>query len=268
MYTALTAFLVLGSLLGSAEAASPDVGLIVKRMRAALEPERPSARKMTFRISGADDDASRVVVGQASSGVGDRRRILTVVLSPESLRGTAYLVEQSSADEDVQWLYLPAIDRVRKVVSPEAYAAFLNSDFTYSDLGMIGRGTRYTLLGEEEQDGTHAYRIEGVPKQTWYYGRTVSWVAADSGLPLQRRLYDAAKQLWKVERWEDVSVVDGVPTTMHVSMNDVQARTRTDINVSAVRYDVDVSDTLFDPSQLPKAAASPLWTQLEGRAER
>src|SRR2546427_4626182 len=47
------------------------------------------------------------------------RRTLNVVLAPEGLRGTAFLVQDDGAASDVQWLYIPAIGRVRQLVSPE-----------------------------------------------------------------------------------------------------------------------------------------------------
>jgi hypothetical protein len=249
---------------GGKAAAPPDVQVLVREMKAALEPARPSIRKLTFRVSGESGETSQVVVGQVRGTARPQRRILNVVLAPESLRGITYLVQEGGAANDVEWFYLPSVGRIRKVVSPEAYSAFLNSDFTYADLGFVSTGARYRLLGTEAHDGKRAFKIEAVPKERWYYGRTVSWVASDSHLPLERDLYDRANQLWKVERWEEVSVVDGVPTALRVSMEDVQAKTRTDIDVSAVRYDVALPEGLLEPALLPKATASPLWNTLGG----
>jgi hypothetical protein len=87
----------------------------------------------------------------------------------------------------------------------------------------------------------------------------VTWIDKHSGLPIARDLYDSANRLWKQQRW-NVSQVDGVPTTMHLSMNDVQANTRTDLDVRRIAYDAAVPDTLFDPARLASAGTSPLWT--------
>ncbi len=264
MRVIVAASLILASLTASARAAAPDIGALVGEMRSALEPARPNIRKLTLRMRGESGETSQVTVGQVRGTVASNSRILNVVLAPGSLRGIGYLVQEGRPASDVQWLYLPAIGRVRKLVSPEAYTAFLNSDFTYADLGFVSAGARYRLIGTETHDGRRAFRIEGVPKETWYYGRTVTWLAADSRLPLERDLYDPAKQLWKVERWEQLSVVDGVPTALRVSMEDVQGKTRTDIDVSAVRYDVSLPEGLLEPAQLPDAAASPFWNELGG----
>ena len=257
----LTALLILGALTATARAEPSDARAVVAGMKSVLEPTRPSIRKLTMRVSGGESgETSEVVLGQART----ERRTLSVVLAPESLRGTAFLVQNDGAASDVQWLYIPAIGRVRRLVSPEAYSAFLNSDFTYADLGFVDTGARYRLLGTKTYDGTRALEIEGLPKQSWYYGRTVTSVASDSGRPLERKLYDPAKRLWKVERWGGTSAVDGVPTVLRVSMEDLQAKTRTDIDVSAVRYDVPVPGALLEPAQLSKAASSPLWKELGG----
>ncbi len=100
-----------------------------------------------------------------------------------------------------------------------------------------------------------------MPQETWYYARVVTWVAEDGGLPVKREFYDPANVLWKVERFEQVSAVDGVPTVHHRVMEDVQGKTRTEIDVSAVRYDVTLADALFQPDGLPNASADSLWTR-------
>ena len=80
-------------------------------------------------------------------------------------------------------------------------------------------------------------------------------------ISVARDFFDPANQLWKRQRWEQVSEVDGVPTTMHMSMEDVQAKTRTDVDVRSIEYDVDVPDPLFDPASLPSAPTSPVWAR-------
>jgi outer membrane lipoprotein-sorting protein len=256
MPTIVAAFALL--LLRAPAFASPDVEAIVARMKTALEPSRASIRTVDFAVS-ADGESSRLTVGEARKRVNGTARILLVVLAPESLAGTAYLVQEGTGDQNIQSVYLPGVRRVRTIVAREAYTPFLNSDFTYADLGFVGTGTTYAVLGEEERQGTSVYVVQGVPKDPWYYARTVTWVDKDSGLPVARDLYDSANQLWKRERWEQVSKVDGVPTTMHVSMEDVQAKTRTDIDVRSVDYDTDVPDALFDPAGLPSARTSSVW---------
>src|SRR6185436_12761919 len=172
--TALAALAVLVTLAAPVSAAT-DVQSLVGRMKAGLEPERPSMRKLDFEV-GAGAESSHLVVGEARKKVNGAPRILIVVLEPEVLRGMAYLVQEGSGDENVQWVYLPAVRRVRMLVSPEAHTAFLNSDFTYADLGFVRTDTEYTLLGDEQRRGMRAHEIQGIPKDSWYGSRIVTWV--------------------------------------------------------------------------------------------
>src|SRR2546425_5807405 len=121
-----TALLILGALTATARAEPSDARAVVAGMNSALEPTRPSIRKLTMRLSGGEfGETSEVVLGQARGTVGTERRILNVVLAPASLRGTAFLVQDDGVASGVQWFYVPAIGRVREFVAPEAYSAFL-----------------------------------------------------------------------------------------------------------------------------------------------
>jgi Outer membrane lipoprotein-sorting protein len=88
-------------------------------------------------------------------------------------------------------------------------------------------------------------------------------VAADSSLPTECRYFDPAGALWKVERWEAVSTIDGVPTALKVSMEDVQAKSTSTLTVTALQYGAQVPDTLLQPRGLPAAATSPVWNELK-----
>jgi hypothetical protein len=257
----LTAALVAGAptrVLGA-----PPVEAIVARMHAVLEPAKPSVRQLVLHITGQGGDTTEWVAGQARKQVKGGERVVTVVLAPASVRGTAFLVEEGK-HEDVKWLWNPAIRRVRKIVPLEGQEAFLGSDFTYYDLGIVDRHARHRLLGEETRDGVRVYRIEEIPRSRWYYSRLVTWVAVESGFPIEREFYDPAGQLWKVERFEQITAIDGIPTVLRMRMEDRLQQGSTVIDVSGVRYGADVPDQLFEPSALPDTAAAPIWQSVGG----
>jgi hypothetical protein len=249
--------------LAAVRADAADLQRLLGDMRAALEPPAPTVRALTLQVSGESGAASEVRLGEARGSMGKAQRALFVVLAPAGLRGIAYLVQHGGPGPDVQWLYIPSIRRVRELVSQEAYTAFLNSDFTYADLGFVDVAARSRLLAAKSVDGAPALAIESVPTHPWYYGRTVTWLAPDSHLPLRRDIYDTANRLWKVERWETADV-DGKPRLHRMSMQDVQMQTRSDIEVTAVRSDLPIPPELLDPAHLPVAIDSPLWKQLGG----
>ena len=195
--------------------------------------------------------------------------MVVALLAPKSMRGAAYLIEEPRNKPALLWVYLPALLRLRELLPVDAYEHFLGTDFTYADLGFVRLHENYKLLGEEEHDGVRAYKVEEqVPKERAYYSRLITWVATDSMLPLERDYYDVDGKLWKRELFDEVSVIDGIPTPLRIRMQDLQAKTSTELDVSEVRYDVDIPDSVFDPEHLPELAEHPLWNAYGSRATK
>ena len=240
-------------------AGAPDTQSIVQQMKEALEPARSSTRKLSITVNAQTGQATQWLAGQAREKRTEGSRMLTVMLAPETVRGIAILVQDRGTEPDKQWVYVPAVRRVREISPVESYQAFLNTDFTYSDLGFVSRRERYELLGTESRDGVRAYRVQAVPREQWYYSRIVTWIAADSWLPIRREFNDPAGLIWKVETWGDVTRIDGIPIPLLDRMEEVRQGGSTEIRVSDLLWDRKLPAELFEPKNLPDAASSPLW---------
>jgi hypothetical protein len=254
----LAATLLVFPLTASAE--PPEVMTIVTHMKEVYEPARPTTRKIVLSISGERGHKTEWIAAQALKVFPEGKRMLTVILTPDSLRGNAFLVQEQRDKPTAMWVYSAALRRVRALVPVDVYQRFLDSDFTYADLSLVRLQGVYRLLGEEEQAGVRAYAVEEmVPQERAYYSRILTWVAVDSMLPLERHYFDGAGALWKKEVFEEVSVINGIPTPLHVTMSDVQTGTSTELKVQQVEYDGSIPDALFDPAQLPKGVEFATW---------
>lgn len=85
-------------------------------------------------------------------------------LSPMDIKGTGFLsIEYTDRDED-QWLYLPALNKTRRISAADQSDNFMGSDFTYEDIGTEDIDNfEYTILGKEEIDNATCYKIEAKP---------------------------------------------------------------------------------------------------------
>jgi hypothetical protein len=247
----------------TAEASPSDVMAIVQDMQEVFEPERPTVRKIEVSISGESRLYTRWVARKAAKTFPEGKRTLLVLLDPRDVRGNALLMQQRKNEDDMRWLYVPAVRRVRQILPVRAYEPFLNTDFTYADLGFLDYSGTYRLLGEEKRAQEEAYKVEFTPKSTWYYSRVITWVSKDTHLPLERDYYDVGGKLWKEEIFDQVTVVNGIPTPLRIVMKDVQNETESVFDVSEVRYDIDIPKHLFDPGALSRAANSSFWEELE-----
>lgn len=260
-------FLTIGSvvalLASSALAADPDVADILRRMKEAMEPPRASLRTIDVTLIDEEGVRTEWLARQARRPAPDGNRIVMVMLSPKEIRGSALLIQERNDGPDVQWVYLPSVRRVRKLVPVGQFQSFLGSDFAYVDLGFIPLDDRSTrLLGTEDRPGgVTAYKVEQIPRNQWYYSKIIDWIAIDTLLPIQRDYYSPAGDLWKQQYFESVSVIDDVPTPLRIRIVNRAEGGSTELKIRELDYDAKVPADLFEPSSLPDLVNRPIWSQ-------
>lgn len=245
----------------SRAADAPSADEVVRQMKAALEPPKPSLRAMTMTF---DDQGTKSTfrLVQARKRLSDGPRAVTVLLEPAGARGIAYLTADAPGGSATEWLYVPYVQRTRKLVPAENNQSFMDTDFTYGDLGLLPVDTRNTMLGTETTDGRKTYKIESVPSSSvkqWYYSRTVTWIDAETLLPMRREFFSPAGDLFKVETFGRVTRIDGVPTPLETRITNVGTNTTTTLEVTSISYDANLPDSLFQPESLRGIADAGEW---------
>ncbi len=256
------AFLGVLGTAGPASAAQPSADEIIAQMKAALEPTKPSLRRMNLTVRQGGEQ-TRFNLVQARKALPDGNRSLTVLLAPDDAKGLAYLVaERPPGQENVEWLYIPVVRRVRQLVPAENYTRFMDTDFSYADMGFLDLHATNRLLGTETVGKRQAYKVESVPGSTtkqWYFSRVVTLIDAETLLPIKREFYSPSNMLFKVESFDDVSRIDGVPTALKINMQDIPGGSSSEIKVTDVSYDVDLPEDVFGPEKLSSIADAALW---------
>src|ERR1043166_9873152 len=110
--TAFIVALVLAAIPVAAAAEPPDVTTIMRQMKEVFEPVRPSTRKVVISMD-AEGEKIQWVAGQARKELPDGKRMVMVMLEPQSVRGIAYVVAEPKNKPSTLSVYLPAIRRVR-----------------------------------------------------------------------------------------------------------------------------------------------------------
>ncbi len=261
---ALLAALILASAIAPvntiAEETPQQATVVLEKTKEVLMPSQPTLRKVTITINAGGDSMRTLTGAQALKKSPEGRQMLFVILEPADMKGTAYLMREQKSNENKMHLYVPSMRRVREIESEQQYDRFLGTDYTYFDLGFLRHSSDYVLQGEEDYAGTRAYKLEekiALPRS--FYSRIILWVAKESQLPLERHYYDQANRLWKVERFDEVAMVSGVPTPMKITMKDIQKDTSTVLQLREVQYCGELDEALFNPQNLPEAAAFPIW---------
>jgi Outer membrane lipoprotein-sorting protein len=105
-------------------------------------------------------------------------KILIVFETPKAIKGTALLSIGHVLEPDDQWLFLPALSRVKKIASRNKSGPFLGSEFAFEDLSAPEvEKFGYRFLRDENLDGDACFVVERVPRDEFSgYTRQVVWV--------------------------------------------------------------------------------------------
>ena len=136
-------------------------------------------------------------------------------LSPADVKGTGLLTIEHSDRDDDQWLYLPALKKIRRISASDKSDNFMGSDFAYEDLASEEmENYDYKLLKNETVDGVDCYVIEAVPnndkekKESGYSKREI-WIRKDNFVGIRTKYYDRKGELLKIFRTSDIRMIDG-----------------------------------------------------------
>ena len=108
----------------------------------------------------------------------DGDKTLMVFNTPPDVRGTGLLTYTHLIDEDDQWLYLPALKRIKRIASKNKSGPFMGSEFAYEDLSSqeVSKYT-YKYLEDETLAGSEYFIVERYPlDENSGYTRQVAWV--------------------------------------------------------------------------------------------
>jgi outer membrane lipoprotein-sorting protein len=134
---------------------------------------------------------------------GDGDKSLTVFNEPADVKGTALLTISHKLADDDQWLYLPALARVKRISSANKTGSFMGSEFSYEDIGSQEvEKYRYKYLRDEHCDGKPCLVIERYPVSPHSgYTREVVWIDQEQYRLWTVEYYDRKQSLLKTLTW-------------------------------------------------------------------
>lgn len=182
-------------------------------------------------------------------------KMITFFKSPPDVKGTGFLswsYEDDNKDDD-QWLYLPALRKVRRIAASNKGDYFMGTDFTYDDMGerKVEEDT-HSLLRSETYAGVDCHVIASVPRQKGYiYSKKITWVDRANLLPLKINFYDRKQRLLKTltTEWQ---MVDKIWTWKKAEMKNHLSGHTTRIAISSIRINTGLKDSDFSARTLKR----------------
>jgi len=181
---------------------------------------------------------------------------------PADVKDTGFL-SWSYADpskDDDQWLYPPALKKVRRISSSKKKDYFMGTDFTYDDMGDRNVDDyTYTHLGTEVIDGVECYHLETLPKDAAIqkktgYGRGEMWVRPDIWFIVKMKLFNEKKEFLKELTVSDIVQIDNIWTANTLKMVNEEEKHSTVFTFSNKRFNSGLDDEIFSERRLTKGA--------------
>ena len=222
-------------------------------MQMLLIDRNGTQRNRTFRSFGIDK--------------GEDRLNLMFFLKPGDVKGTGFLSYdyETEGKSDDQWLYLPALKKVKLIASDDKSSSFMGSDFNYSDLTKKRLADYNYRFHQKQQEvivyGHKCWVIISSPKTQKVidetgYTQSILFIRQDNNVVV-RAIYSLKNE--KTLKYFDVKKleqIEGIWTATEIHMIKKKGKKtihRTNLTLSTIKYNQDsVNEELFTTRQLEK----------------
>ena len=188
-------------------------------------------------------------IQQYTKDLGKIEKSIMFFLSPADVKNTSFMNWSYDADNkaDDQWIYLPALKKVKRISSDSKSDYFMGSDFTYDDLGDRKLDADvHKLLKEETIDGHACYVVESVSKDEDYmYSKTKTWIRKDNFVGMKKEFYDEDGELLKVLTIKNVEKISGFWIISSSEMKNIQKNHKTTMKLSDIKVNTGVPASKF-----------------------
>ncbi len=202
------------------------------------------------------DESVRKLKMKTLEVIGDGDKSLSVFNSPRDIKGTAFLSFTHALEPDEQWLYLPALKRVKRISSSNKSGPYLGSEFAFEDLTSFEvKKFNYKYLKDEILDGIDCFVVELYPQYEHSgYTREIIWVDKERYITLRNDYYDRKNTLLKtLENKQYKQYLGQFWRPALVVMTNQQNGKSTTLLWENYRFKTGLTDRDFDRNSLKRA---------------
>lgn len=163
---------------------------------------------------------------------------------PADVSKTVFMVWKHPDKDDDRWMYLPALDLVKRIAASDERTSFVGSDFFYEDVS--GRNPSEDTHELVETTDTY-YVVKSTPKQAdaVEFSSFKSYIHKSTFIPVKIEFFDKRGEKYREATALKVDTIQGYPTVTQGSMKDLRSGSETVLTYSSVKYDFDLPEDIF-----------------------
>lgn len=209
----------------------------------------------TLKLTTTDKEGKtkEQVLTTSSKKIDNKSHIVTRFSQPAGVAGVAFLtVEGAAGEADDISLYLPKLKRVRKVAKQERGRAFMDTDFSYSDIASNGgKDEDFAKQADDKADGRDCWVIKGKGGSDTPYGEITVWVDKQTYVPMRVDYNDKEGKPLKRYRTLKLKSFKDRAIAAESLMENVQSNSKTQMTVMSLD-DTPVGDDAFTERALER----------------
>jgi outer membrane lipoprotein-sorting protein len=168
---------------------------------------------------------------------------------PSDVRKMVFMVHKHVDRDDDRWLYLPALDLVKRIAASDKRTSFVGSNYLYEDVS--GRG-----IDEDNHELVKTtdtfYVVKNTPKdpKSVEFSSYTVWIDKNNFLPMKTVYLDKNNREYRIVEALEVHEFDGIPTVTISRATDLNAGSSTLAEFQSIRYDIGLQDSIFSERYL------------------
>lgn len=191
---------------------------------------------------------------------GGEQQYLVVFSRPSDVSGTVFMVHKKPGKLDDRWLYLPALDLVKRVSAGDKRTSFVGAHYFYEDVsGRSPTEDNHMIESEDEKN----YVLKHIPKEpsSVEFASYKTWIDKKTYLPMTIEYYDAAdKPIRKIEAVE-VEIIQGIPSVTRAKVTNLADGSYTLMAFKKMSYDLGIPSDIFNEGSLRNPPAE--WLRID-----
>ncbi len=216
--------------------------IVEKANQASYYAGKDGSAKVRMELS--DGRTREFAILRRNADEGMDQKFYVYFTAPADVRKMAYLVHKRPDGNDDRWLFLPALNLVKRIAPGDKRTSFVGSDFLYEDVSgrSLADDTHELTKTTESQ-----YVIKNTPKDpgSVEFSSYTVWIDQGSFLPRKAEYLDKNGTLYRRVVADKVETVQGYPTVMESYVEDLVTGSKTVNTFTEVKYDIGLDDRLF-----------------------
>jgi hypothetical protein len=240
-----------------AAAELPDAGQIMSKTRdLSITGSLRANVSLTITEKGGATRNRSISLASKSYADGLEKRFIRF-MEPADVRGTAMLIVDNEKSADEMWIYLPALKKVRRIVSSEKGKSFMSSEFSNADISSPPV-TDFIHRHLENSGKNNTWIIESIPvtgdkADEYGYSKRVTYISMDKNQVQKMEFYNFDNELFKViEIKSTLALPDGKYLIKDMLASNVITNRKSELLFSNINEGSKIDDTYFSLQNLER----------------